>query len=497
MMRFGSFTLKDYQEEAVRFCLPQPHNGILDDMGTGKTVMGIALDVLRRKQPWPHHKRTLVVTMAGAMVDTWKDHYAAMAPHLKVVTLDPKRRVNSWAAFMSSEADVFIMHWDAVRLMPELTRVNWLHVIGDEIQRIQYRDTAMTKAFKKIRSVGFKLGLSGTPSTGKPEGFWSPVLNWLYPQGPKWATDVEKGYFRSYWKYNDEFIETEEQTYSKTNEDGERALIGYKKTVGPKNEAKLQKIVGVFTIRRKLRDVHKDHPEEVPGVTYFVDLLPEQRRTYNEMRDEMVAWVRKHETDDDIVAPIVAGAAVAKLTRLLQFAAASADVTWELGKDGEQHPKVYLKEPSSKLDRAMELIDILLDEDNKVVVFAVHAQLIRLLNTRLAKKKVDFVSITGDVDQKERITAVKRFQEGSAQVFTGTIAAGGVGITLTAANHLIMLQRDWSPALNQQAISRLDRLGQKLPVQVIDIVSTDTVEVEKNDRAQLKWSWLKRMLGDT
>ncbi len=159
--------------------------------------------------------------------------------------------------------------------------------------------------------------------------------------------------------------------------------------------------------------------------------------------------------------------------------------------------QVILSEPSSKLDEAMTRIETLIDEQKKVVVFAVSRQLIQLLNARLEKAKVKYVTIHGEIPQMQRGPAVTQFQtDPKTMVFTGTIAAGGTGITLTAAHHLIFLQRDWSPANNQQAISRLDRIGQNSPVSITDIVTRDTVEIKKNATAERKWSWIQKLLGD-
>jgi non-specific serine/threonine protein kinase len=115
----------------------------------------------------------------------------------------------------------------------------------------------------------------------------------------------------------------------------------------------------------------------------------------------------------------------------------------------------------------------------------------------LRVKNEPFVTIHGNVPQLERGPAKDAFQQDPRiKVFTGTIRSGGTGITLTAAHHLIFLQREWSPSDNKQAISRLDRYGQEHPVHVIDIVARDTKELEKNEKVELKWSWVRKMLGD-
>src|SRR6185295_6181407 len=193
----------------------------------------------------------------------------------------------------------------AVRLMPQLQKLTWLHIIGDEIHRICGRTTAVFKSFKKIKA-GFKTGLSGTPTTGAPTQMW-PILNWLYPK-----------VYTSYWKF------FEETVYWDFDESGR-----YKKIIGLKPEGveKLQRELSEFTVRRLLRDVRPNMPDRLPEETIWVDLLPIQRKAYNEMRDDMIAWVLAKEQEsgtDEITDPIVAQAAVSRLTRLLQFSCAYA-----------------------------------------------------------------------------------------------------------------------------------------------------------------------------
>lgn len=457
-----------HQSEAVEKLRHQPSVAFFDDMGVGKTVEAIMIDRIRREEGL--YTKTLVVTIAGAMVDSWARHFSLWEPDLKVVTLNPKDRNNSWSTFNSSKADVFIMHWDALRLMPSLADVSWLHIIADEVHRISARDTQMTKALKKIRKVEYKTALSGTPTTGAPHMMWS-ILNWLYPKT-----------YTSYWKFYEKYI------YWQMDDSGRyRKIIGVNEEKLPELQAELSE----FSVRRLLRDVRKDMPDRLPPEQIFVDLLPIQRKAYNQMRDEMIAWVIEkaaEEGTDEITNPIVAQAAVSRLVRLLQFTCAYAQV-------GDDH-KVHLSEPSSKLDTLMQTKIIpAYEEDVKLVVFSDFRQLIELLNVRLEKAGIPYATIHGNVPQSERNSAVQFFQTGKALVATIT-KAGGTGIDLFAGSRIVFLSRDWSPGVNDQAIGRIDRIGQTNPIQVTDITSTHTIETEKNRTIDLKWSWMRKVLGD-
>jgi SNF2 family DNA or RNA helicase len=244
-------------------------------------------------------------------------------------------------------------------------------------------------------------------------------------------------------------------------------------------------------------------PDEV-----HVDLLPIQRKAYKEMKDDMIAWVEKqaaNSTEDEITDPIIAQAAVSRLTRLQQFACAYAQLedvlvrhrdkaTGELVEQWER--QVKLSEPSSKLDAVMDVKIIpAVEEGVKLVVFSHFRQLIELLNVRLEKAGIPYATIHGHIPQRERDAQRQRFQEGEAMVCTIT-RAGGTAIDLFAGERFIFLSRDWSPAINDQAVGRIDRIGQTKAIQVTDIIADHTIEQDKNRTVQLKWSWMRQLLKD-
>ena len=110
--------------------------------------------------------------------------------------------------------------------------------------------------------------------------------------------------------------------------------------------------------------------------------------------------------------------------------------------------------------------------------------------------KVTHGLFTGDQTQVDKDRLVDSFQAGDTQVFAGTIAAGGEGITLTASSTVIFLDRAWRPTANIQAEDRLHRDGQKSAVQVIDILAKNTIDPDRKAKIDTKWSWLRELLGD-
>lgn len=446
--------LFSFQQEAVNKLLNVKSVLIGDDMGLGKTHEAIALD-LQRREKFPGLKLKTLVICPLAMVSTWTRAWFEWAPHLTILPINNKDRSLFLSQLLEDYPDVYICHWPALRLIPELKDVKWFHVIADEAHSIQNRNSKQSIALKEIPA-GYKSALTGTPAYDKPDDLWS-ILNWLYPS-----------YWSSYWKYYNEHIIF-------TNFDG------YKTVIGVNNPEKLQAEMEQFYIRRKKEDVLTDLPDKY-YTRIDVELTPKQRRAYDSMKDNMLSWIGSQEH-----LPVVAPVVIAQLTRLQQFACAFAE--WD-----EEKGKMILSDPSSKLD---EVIDIIESTGQQIVVWSQFAQIIKLLAKRLEEKGITHGKFIGSTPSDERARIITDFQDGKIQVFAGTIAAGGVGITLTAASTAVFVDRSWSNALNLQAEDRCHRIGQKSAVQIIDIIASDTIDAKRIRGIQLKWKWIERLIGDT
>lgn len=454
----SGFQLYDWQKKDVEKLRNQRGALIANEMGTGKSYEGHELSREAKKTLWIAPMQTLESSYLKQ---------EQMGIDRLVVICDPKNRTGSWNLFTRSQAGLYMVHWEALRLMPELvTEGKWDIIIADEVHRAQNRKAQQTRALKYIKA-DQKIGMSGTPVTGAPDKYWS-VLNWLFPRE-----------FSSYWKYYNQYVDFE-IVYPQ----------GFHKITGPKNADELRTRIDPFYVRHlKSEKCCKDHPngampwiEKKYYTKEYVDLLPVQRKAYNQMRDDMIAWVGAHE-NTPLVAPVI----IAQMIRLQQFAVAYAETSL-----ADTH--IQLSEPSSKLDRLMQIIED--NPDEPIVVWSQFKQLIYLLEARCKKAGVSIVLYTGD-NSTVRDQNVKRFGSGGAQVFAGTISSGGVGVDglQYASSICVFLDRLWSPALNQQAEDRLHRDGQRGRVQVIDIVARNTVDRGRHQRLELVWSWIKELLG--
>jgi SNF2 family DNA or RNA helicase len=475
----STIELYDWQKADVDKLAGLERRLLAHEMGLGKTYLAAELE---RRDVVGTNDNSLWVGPLGTL-DGVIRKFIQLGMDVPLIRIDPKDRQASWRRFLNARGAIFFMHWEGLRLMSTrskdgpLDTIRWSHVIADEVHRIQGRKTQQTRALKRLTTER-KTAMSGTPVTGHPGKFWS-CLNWLEPK------NVE---YTSYWRFYEKYVNYEIEYPS-----------GYHKILGPKNEAELRERIDPYYVRHlKAEQCHPEHPDGVwdgPGKYYtqeWVELDAKQRKAYQQMEADMIAWVGEHEDE-----PLVASIAVVQMMRLQQFAVAYAQPTGELNKNG--YPIIRLHEPSTKLDRAMQII-----EDNPtepVVIWSQFKQLIYLLEERCKKAKIDILLYTGDNRKatngvEERDRNVQTFAAGGARVFAGTISAGGVGVDglQASSSTMIFMDRTWMEWANKQAEDRLWRDGQKNAVQIIDIMAHNTVDLGRHQTLGTTWGWIKSLL---
>lgn len=442
-----TITLYPYQKEAVETMKGKPSYLESDDMGLGKTV--ITLAEMSETLGGFEGRRVLIVC-PNSVKGVWSSHVAQMIPEARVHVIGNTNHRTDAAKFHDDpDANVLIVHWDALRILSRLPQEKWDAIIADEAAALKNRKTLRTKALKKLRAT-YKRALTGTPMINRPDDLWS-ILHWLWPRD-----------FGSYWKFFHEFSDAVKHPQ-----------YGFWMFKGPKNEPALHALLTPRMVRRKKSEVLKDLPEKYV-TTLEVDLDPKQRRAYDEMKRRSLAVVEPG-------TPVAAPVALAQLTRLRQF----ADSYIEVSPEGA----IHMAEPSPKLDALMELVESM--NGRPVVVFSMFRQMIDLASARLKAADVDHRVMIGDTPSETRTEMIADFQAGKFQALLATIQTGGVGITLTAADTAIFLDESWSPADNAQAQDRLHRIGQRNAVQIIKIQSKNTVDqvvVEKLRRKGLMFS---------
>jgi SNF2 family DNA or RNA helicase len=244
-------------------------------------------------------------------------------------------------------------------------------------------------------------------------------------------------------------------------------------------------------MRRMLKsDVLSQLPEKV-FTTINVEMTKEQKKMYDQIADGIGTRL----PDGTLMIPKTD---LVGRTRMLQFSSASMQENGtHIDKaTGEVVQDYKMCEPCPKLD-VME--DLLKDMDGKpLVVAAVHKQLIDLAEARLLKAGIPYGKITGDVPQWERDLYVQKFQAGEIRVMLLTMQAGGVGITLTAADTMLRLQCSWSMIDNTQVVDRIHRIGAEKhqQVNIIDLVVSGSVEEDQVAKVQQKHMILQDVVQD-
>ena len=473
--------LTAYQKEGTHFLLQALHVYqaalLADEMGMGKTAQ--ALEVVKLMQAHASRRQLILVITRNSIKSVWEEELKKWYSEAYWFTVPSGTGIGSLdrqQVVLQAEAEAkqlsghlfpvfLIVHYDALRLLvDDLCGIKFDFVIADECQDVKNRKTKRTRALKQIPAK-YKLGVSGTPLVNRPDELWS-LLNWFFPKD-----------YRGYWKFFEKYVDYQLHPY-----------LGVRMIKGAKNEQELHDEISSFMIRR----LKKDYLTELPDKYYtkiFVDMHPTQRRVYDEMKKESLAWIGEQE---DL--PILASSVLARLTRLRQFADAYAEIEALTNDEGEPTGyKVHLREPSTKLDA---LMDILRDtaEDKSVVIFTQFRDMVEMAKLRLQKEGITFVEYHGGVSEDDRKKAIQAFQEGQARVFVGTVQTGGAGITLTRADTLIFLDRSWSPAVNLQAEDRLHRVGQKNAVQIILLVARGTVDEAVEAALEYKWAVIRSII---
>jgi SNF2-related domain/Helicase conserved C-terminal domain len=351
----------------------------------------------------------------------------------------------------------------------QLLNQHWDMVILDEAHRIKNHDAQWTRNIKKLKAQ-FKHIMTGTGFVNNPAEIWS-LLNFLYPKT-----------YSSYWKFREHYCLEDDWS-------GYRKIVGIK----PQVEDEFKELVRRVGVRRTMLECFPDISEPIETVVP-VSLNPIQRKMYEDIRDEL-------STLDQQGVPLHSANVLSALNRLRQIAVATPEVKddyYDVLKE-RRIISVTLKEPSSKLDAAMEVIDGLeWDEERKdqVVVFSNFRDPLDLLGKRLKKKGIPFLHLDAAMSDKQRYELwYETWPLKQHQVFLCTLAVGSESINLATAHRAIFLDQSWSPAQNKQAIGRIYRPGQTGVAQLIYIRAENTVDYRVLDTVNQKHGWFRQVFG--
>ncbi|MGI8645603.1 MAG: DEAD/DEAH box helicase [Nocardioides sp.] len=424
-------TLRDYQRHGLTWLVQLTDLGLgaclADDMGLGKTVTLIALH-LHRGGP------TLVVCPAS-LLGTWESEIHRFAPGV------PVRRFHGTQRDLSELDDGGFVLTTYGTMRASLTgagqgavlrEVAWDLVVADEAQHVKNPRSSTARALRTIPSRS-RVALTGTPVENDLTELWA-ILDWATP-----GLLGSRNAFRKVW--------------AGPIESG----------LEPTKARHFAELIGPFLLRRRKSD--PGVAPELPAKTetdHLLGLTREQAVLYEAFVRNTMARIERADEETR------RGLVLALLTGLKQIC---------------NHPAQFLKQAnprlagrSPKLEAVDELVATVLAEGGAVLVFTQYVAMARLLETHLSRAGVPHQFLHGGTPVREREAMVTRFQAGEVPVFLLSLRAGGTGLTLTRADHVIHLDRWWNPAVEEQATDRAYRIGQTRPVQVHRLITEGTIE---------------------
>lgn len=441
--------LRPYQKQGLEFLAHASSLGLgtilADDMGLGKTVQALA---------WLEHLRvqdkdggpSLVVCPTSVM-HNWVREAARFTPKLRVALIERGRERHGLWQHLDEYALLITNYALLRRDLERWSEVELRAAILDEAQNIKNPDADVSRAALQLRAK-HRVALTGTPLENRALDLWS-IVQFVNP-----------GYLGNRTRFAARYDRLDAPAYV-------RALLA----------AKLRPIL----LRRMKKEVAPELPDRIEE-RRDCELLPQQRKLYlAELQRSRRLVAKLAEEPDGIRRNRIT--ILAALTRLRQICChpALAKGRATLG--------------SGKFDALFELLEPLLDEGHKVLVFSQFVECLHLLRAEMQKRKMRTHLLTGQTQQRDEV--VRKFQEGEdASVFLISLKAGGTGLNLTAASYVVVFDPWWNPAVEAQAIDRTHRIGQDRTVIAYRLLALGTIEEKIWELQQKKAALVRDVLGE-
>jgi SNF2 family DNA or RNA helicase len=444
-------TLRPYQIEGFRFLAYLATNnfgGILaDDMGLGKTIQSLTYILWLRNEGVKKkaRKKPVLIVCPKSVLDVWVTEANKFAPELSVQILRNRDDINE--DYFQNTLDMLVMNYAQLRVCGELlNKIQWLTVILDEGQQIKNPDSKAAKAAREL-DAGNRLVLTGTPIENRLMDMWS-LMAFAMP-----GVLGSRAYFKK----------------------------RFDKRKDPGSQQRLAARLRPFLIRRTKSQVAQDLPARTEEEVYS-KMDGVQLELYKaELKRIQKALLGM---DSEEAVKKNSFAILQGLMRLRQICC----------HPGLIDPK-YLKEESAKMESLFYLLDQLHEEGHKVLVFSQFVSMLDLIKARLELGNRPYNYLTGQT--KDRKGEIEKFQTTKdPSVFLLSLKAGGAGLNLTSASYVILYDPWWNPAVENQAIDRTHRIGQKNKVIAYRLLTRDTVEEKIRILQHQKTQLVINVLGD-
>jgi superfamily II DNA or RNA helicase len=441
--------LREYQTEGLQWLLFLRKIGcggiLADDMGLGKTIQVLAYLLAckqRRKLTHP-----ALILSPSSVASNWIAEATRFTPTLKSCLLTGPDRKEHFSALQ--EYDLIVSTYPLIRRDIAHLRQHQFSVLAcDEAQNLKNPDAQTTKLVSHL-SVEQTLHLTGTPMENNLRELWS-LFNILSP-----------GYLGSKKAFGEWF----DRPIHRCGDTAQLEL--------------LQKKIHPFILRRTKAEVLKDLPERLE-VPVRLEMTARQKDYYETVRSSTAKGIKKLVEEKGM-----GQSHIEFLTALLRLrqacchpALAEPEGNW---KDADSVKLTYLKEQ----------IPELLNGNHRILIFSQFTTMLDHISNALQKMKIDFTTLTGKTRNRDR--CIKQFKSGEVAVFLISLKAGGVGLNLTEADTVFLCDPWWNPAVENQAIDRAYRIGQKKDVSVFRLYTSGTIEEKIEELQQSK----QKLFDDT
>lgn len=440
--------LYPYQKEGIRFAAKAGKAIIADEMGLGKTIQAIGTAELLRKEGLIG---SVLVLCPTSLKYQWRSEIKKFT-NAEVFVIEGSH-LKRKEAYNRPEPYKIISYNSAANDIKILGSLQTDMLIMDEVQRLKNWNTQISRAARKIEA-DYSVILSGTPLENKLDELYSIV------------EFVDNFRLAPYYLFKDKHIITDETG----------------KVLGYKNLNDIGKKLSDILIRRRKKDVKLQMPER-SDKNLFIPMTNEQKDMHQEWQNQVrllvLKWRKMHFLSDK------------DRKRLLLFLSQMrmvCDSSYILDQKTRYDTKV---------DECVNIIsDIISEEGEKVVVFSQWERMTRLIAKELEKKEIGFEYLHGGVPSEKRKNLVDNFMnEPSSRVFLST-DAGSTGLNLQSAATIINIDLPWNPAVLEQRIGRIYRLGQQNNIQVINLVTPYSIEEEMLGKLRFKTSMFEGVLDD-
>ena len=453
-------TLRPYQLDGYRWLAALWDAGLggvlADDMGLGKTLQTLAL--LQRAKERGDLGDPVLVVVPTSVLATWVDEAARFTPGLDVRTVPRTTAARkSPLADLVEGADVVVTTYAVARIdAAAFAERRWRGLVLDEAQQVK---NFRSKTYQAVRQLdrGFTLTVTGTPIENDLMDLWSQLS--LAAAGLFPSPDV----FQRQW--------------SRPIAGGDRVLA-----------EQLRRRIRPLMLRRTKEEVAPDlPPKQITDVR--LDMTPGHRRIYDRalLRERQRMLGLLDDPDANRVEILAA------LTRMRQLALDPALVP-HLASAGGQEVDPDTLPSSAKVDHLIDQVIELAAEGHRALVFSQFTTFLQRVRRRLDAAGLSSAYLDGGT--RDRQSVIREFKDGAAPVFLISLKAGGVGLTLTEADYVFVLDPWWNPAAEAQAIDRAHRIGQDKAVMVYRLVSADSIEDKVLALQDRKRALADRLVGD-